>query len=152
MTKGWLSGWKAIANYIDRSVKTAKKYHKRYGMPVRRGPRNMPMALPHELDGWLRVSDGKKEEVYGYVYFAEAENGLIKIGYSGDLNNRIRNLNGGSPIKIQLLASKPGTKNDEEKLHAKFKKYRKRGEWFEANSKLSDYIKEINMLQESQEK
>jgi len=62
MTKGWLSGWKAIANYIDRSVKTAKRYHKFHDMPVRRGPRNMPMALPHELDNWLVAADEMKKK------------------------------------------------------------------------------------------
>ena len=57
----WLTGWKAIANYIDTSVKTAKKYHKKYGMPVRRGPTNKPIALQEELDQWL-VGFGKKKK------------------------------------------------------------------------------------------
>jgi len=58
--KGWLTGWKSIAQYIDRSVKTAKKYYKRYGMPVRRGPKDMPIALPYEIDQWLIKSDEMK--------------------------------------------------------------------------------------------
>jgi len=60
--KGWLTGWKAIAKYIDRSVKTAKRYHKIYGMPVRRGPGGMPMAIMPELNKWLIIfSDNKKK-------------------------------------------------------------------------------------------
>ena len=59
---GWLTTWKQIANYIGRSVKTAKKYYKRYGMPVRRGPDGMPYALPQELDRWLILFDEKKKK------------------------------------------------------------------------------------------
>lgn len=51
--EGWLSGWKAIAKYINRAIRTAKRYHKKYGMPVRRLPGKRPVALPYELDLWL---------------------------------------------------------------------------------------------------
>jgi len=50
---GWLTGWKTIARYIGRHPNTAKKYHLKYGMPVRRDPGNTAVALKHELDGWL---------------------------------------------------------------------------------------------------
>jgi len=60
--EGWLTGWKAIAQYIDRSTKTARKYYKDYGMPVRRGPQYMPIALPYELDRWLVLLDEKRKQ------------------------------------------------------------------------------------------
>ena len=59
----WLRGWKEIAAYISSSVRTAKRYHYEYGMPIRRGPRNMPIALSPELDAWLIIADEKKREL-----------------------------------------------------------------------------------------
>jgi len=53
MEEGWLSGWKTIARYIGKHPNTARKYHRKYGMPVRRDPGNTAVALKHELDGWL---------------------------------------------------------------------------------------------------
>ena len=50
---GWLTGWKRIAAYLDVSAGTAKKYYKKYGLPVCRHPGGSPSALPHELDVWL---------------------------------------------------------------------------------------------------
>ena len=50
---GWLTGWKTIARYIGSHPNTARKYHRKYGMPVRRDPGNTAVALKHELDGWL---------------------------------------------------------------------------------------------------
>ena len=70
--QGWLTGWKPIANYIGRSVKTAKMYAKQYGLPVRRlpspNPNTMgpPVALAYELDQWL-------------INFNDIKSGKIKI-------------------------------------------------------------------------
>ena len=50
---GWITTWKEIARYIGRSVKTAKKYHKSYGLPIRRGPNNTRHAIGYEMDQWL---------------------------------------------------------------------------------------------------
>ena len=50
---GWLVGWQKIAAYIGKTVKTAKRYHKLYGMPVRRDPGSTAVALEYELDRWL---------------------------------------------------------------------------------------------------
>jgi hypothetical protein len=60
--EGWLSGWKAIARYINRSIRTAKRYHYQYGMPVRRLPGKRPVALRFELDSWLVKFDELKKE------------------------------------------------------------------------------------------
>jgi len=59
--KGWLTGWKEIANYIGQNVQTAKKYYKKFGMTIRRGPGNKPIALPYELDQWLITFDNLKK-------------------------------------------------------------------------------------------
>jgi len=63
MKKGWLSGWKAIANYTDHCVKTAKKYEKLYGKPVHRGPGGKVKAIPAELDSWLVIFSDKRKKM-----------------------------------------------------------------------------------------
>ena len=51
--RGWISGWSNIADYIGRSIPTAKRYHYRFHMPVRRIPGMSPVCLSPELDMWL---------------------------------------------------------------------------------------------------
>ena len=62
MTEGWLTGWKAIAQYIGKSIKTAKKYHFVYSMPVRKVT-NRVEALPYEIDQWLIQFDEIKKKI-----------------------------------------------------------------------------------------
>jgi len=59
---GWISGWKNIADYIDRSIPTAKRYHYRYSMPVFRLPGKGPACLPSVLDRWLVIFNRLKNE------------------------------------------------------------------------------------------
>ena len=52
LKEGWLSGWNVISKHVGRSVRTAKRYHYLYHMPVRKLPGSVH-ALPYELDRWL---------------------------------------------------------------------------------------------------
>ena len=47
--EGFLAGWRAIADFLDVSIQTAKKYY----MPVHRFPGGTPIAMPHELRIWV---------------------------------------------------------------------------------------------------
>ena len=52
-----LDGWKEIASYIGRGVRTAQRWERDLGMPVHRlntGVADVVYANPAELDGWLR--------------------------------------------------------------------------------------------------
>jgi tetratricopeptide (TPR) repeat protein len=54
--KDILQGWKDIAAYVSRDVRTVKRWEKQRGLPVRRMPgdgRANVYALISELDGWL---------------------------------------------------------------------------------------------------
>jgi len=59
---GWIAGWANIANYIDRSIPTAKRYHYKYSMPVFRLPGKGPAILPAILDKWLLIFNKLKKE------------------------------------------------------------------------------------------
>ncbi len=54
-----LTGWKEIANYLGRGVRTVQRYESQYGLPIRRPAgkdRSSVMASPDELDQWLNRS------------------------------------------------------------------------------------------------
>jgi hypothetical protein len=52
-----LDSWKEIAAYLRREVRTAQRWEKREGLPVRRhvhAKASSVCALKHEVDAWLR--------------------------------------------------------------------------------------------------
>ena len=84
------------------------------------------------------------EDADGFVYFIEAI-GLkkIKVGYSKDVESRLRQLQTAMPFEMRILASVPGTIALESEIHRLFAKTRVRGEWFEDTEKLREYIAAI---------
>ena len=70
----------------------------------------------------------------GFVYFIRAEGtGSIKIGFSTNHPSiRLKELQTGSPSKLELLTFYEGSEKDEKKLHHEFAEDRGIGEWFES--------------------
>ncbi len=68
-----LQSWKEIAAYLERDERTAQRWEKQAGLPVRRhhdGPRSTVYAYPSELDKWRSVrkpknGDSKSEWLIG---------------------------------------------------------------------------------------
>ncbi|MGE5082856.1 MAG: hypothetical protein ACM3ND_08125 [Acidobacteriota bacterium] len=55
----FLSGWKEIANYLGKGVRTVQRYERELGLPVRRPagkPTGSVVATRAELDAWVAVS------------------------------------------------------------------------------------------------
>lgn len=73
-----------------------------------------------------------KQETRVKVYLIRAENGLIKIGKSMDVERRFRTLVSLSPVELELLCYFDTLFGDEleEELHAIYEEKRVRGEWF----------------------
>jgi len=80
------------------------------------------------------------------LYFVEAENGLIKIGITDDLEKRLRVLQDGSPVALTLLLAVPGTARQEGTLHGRFIDERSHGEWFRGSARLRVFIEELRSL------
>lgn len=62
-----LSSWKEIAAYLGRSVRTVQRMEVELGLPVRRPKghaRSSVMAIPHELDAWLRSFSPQRTESF----------------------------------------------------------------------------------------
>ena len=54
-----MSGWKDIATYLDKGVRTVQRYEREFGLPVRRPagrPRGSVVATKAELDAWVSAS------------------------------------------------------------------------------------------------
>jgi hypothetical protein len=55
----FLSGWKEIANYLGKGVRTVQRYERQMGLPVRRPAGRScgsVVAVRAELDGWVKAS------------------------------------------------------------------------------------------------
>ena len=66
------------------------------------------------------------------VYLIHAEETMrYKIGTSENINARIKAMDTGCPTNLNLIHYVDGNKAIEKRLHHKFNKYRKKGEWFQ---------------------
>jgi hypothetical protein len=74
------------------------------------------------------------------VYFLQAENGMIKIGTSTEIYERINTLRTASPCSFVKLSIMPGDMSVEKRLHKKFAVCRRQGEWFVKSQDIDEYI------------
>lgn len=78
------------------------------------------------------------------IYFVQAgDGGLIKIGIADNVVRRMTTIQSMCPQRLRLLATMPGSMQDEEALHNRFLQDRLHGEWFTPSPELMDFIKEI---------
>lgn len=85
-----------------------------------------------------------KNEYPGFVYFIQGKSGgPIKIGYTTDLESRLKTLQTGFPDTLTILCSVHGKTNDETLYHQKFEKLWVRGEWYRPEEPLLSYIRSI---------
>lgn len=79
----------------------------------------------------------------GYVYFIQSgENGPIKIGFTKNIENRMRALKTSSPYPLVLIGYFKSNRKLEKQLHRQFKEHKtkKNGEWFLPNAELLNLI------------
>ncbi len=55
-----LTGWKDIAKYIGVTDRTARRYHKRYGLQVDRTPTGKPSITCEAIDCWFQLDYEEK--------------------------------------------------------------------------------------------
>ena len=56
--------------------------------------------------------------------------GPVKIGACTDLTRRLRMLNTGSPVRLEVIATLAGSVELEKRIHKALASVRERGEWF----------------------
>jgi hypothetical protein len=74
------------------------------------------------------------------IYFIGDGSGVVKIGYSRNVDKRLKVLATGSPRPLQVLLTIPGTRSDEGAFHAMFKAEHMHGEWFRLSSRIERFI------------
>ena len=76
----------------------------------------------------------------GYVYFVQRiTGGAIKIGFTMNVTERVRQLQTAVEVPLRLLGFMRGAPELETSLHDAFSAYRLTGEWFEPAPELVDY-------------
>jgi len=78
----------------------------------------------------------------GKVYFLQREDGLIKIGYSSDIDARIDQLNR-SHKGLKVLRVIHGDQRRETMIHQQLKAHREYGEWFRPEAQVFDFISSV---------
>jgi hypothetical protein len=77
----------------------------------------------------------------GFIYaIRSGKSNLIKIGFSVEPQSRLKELQIGSPSKLELLQTWPGTRSDEKRIHLFLKKNRVHGEWFQVDYDEAAYV------------
>jgi len=80
-----------------------------------------------------------------YIYFVKpvGQDGPIKIGCTRHLSARIAQLDGMSPVPLELIASAEGDFDLERHLHSMFASTHVRGEWFAPSAALTQIISDV---------
>jgi hypothetical protein len=73
------------------------------------------------------------------IYFVRFDS-LVKIGFTDDLRGRFSALQTGIPVALEFVGHMPGDKAVEAHIHALFSTSRRRGEWFEMDERIGQFI------------
>lgn len=76
------------------------------------------------------------------VYFVR-DGDLVKIGFSNDTEQRVRNIIRGLHGNGEFLGCMPGDREVEAHVHAMFGEDREYGEWFRSSPRLLDLVKSL---------
>ena len=77
-----LQSWKEIAAYLERTERTARRWEKISGLPVRRhhdGPRSTVYAYRSELDAWRAAHRPKSSQTQLWRWSVPAAIGILSI-------------------------------------------------------------------------
>jgi hypothetical protein len=87
----------------------------------------------------------KSKSRIGQVYFIQGKKTKnIKIGFSTDPNDRLRQHQTGSGEKLLMIACVEGNQELETQIQKRFDSFRVHGEWFSPNDELIEFIKSLN--------
>jgi len=102
------------------------------------GPRGLAKGRPRS-DG--TISDRTRA---GVVYFLQkGRRQVIKIGYSGDHEERRLNLQVATSDRLRLIATIPGNRAVEAVLHKRFREHKITGDWYRLEGSLAEYVAEL---------
>lgn len=85
-----------------------------------------------KVDDRSLISNKQIRQQACFVYLVRAENGLVKIGKTSDMERRFKTLDTMCPVDLEIVGCISSELADEleDKLHAEFDDVRVKGEWF----------------------
>ncbi len=136
----WLS-YAEYAKLVGATYGTVKRWATE-GMPVNRASSLNPKIDPVAAKAWLAANPKRPTSFHrkSVIYFAQREDGCIKIGFTSDVGRRMRELS-----MPELLATMPGDKKTEQALHARFAEGNVGGEWFSPSAGLREFLDQLVM-------
>jgi hypothetical protein len=84
------------------------------------------------------------------VYFVQADDGLVKIGTTKNMRNRLHGLVNGVDGTFNILAMTPGDWLTEQSLHSRFQAHWAHGEWFRPAPEILSLADQLRDLQRYQ--
>lgn len=153
--------WRKILAHMGNNIVPMKEMYKAFGVC---GPESKKQITSLVQHGYIKEIESETGIFYQrtgrmrlpvlskkgapVVYFIESDhNGLIKIGFTTDLETRFRLLLNSSPAKLKLLNFMQSDEIGERKLHGKFKDCRSHAEWFHPAPELLEYIDSLPQME-----
>lgn len=139
----YLLTYQQLAERLGVPYGTVKRWANE-GMPVDRTSIDRPLADPEAVDRWLATKKraGTWADRRSVVYFAQRADGAVKIGFTDDVQRRLRELRP-EHGPLELLATIPGDKRTEGAFHRLYAEARLDGEWFRETPMLRVFIGQI---------
>lgn len=79
-----------------------------------------------------------------FVYFiGSREFGFVKIGYSKNPKQRLKQIQTSVPFPVEILKAENGNKETETRYHLRFQKHNTYGEWFQIKEMLMVHLHEF---------
>lgn len=130
-----------------RTVYKMCEYHPEFETLMRRveqGEELTERILRQELEQAMSATMRSHAPREQYVYFIQGvDGGPIKIGITIDPEDRLQELQLGSPVMLCLRAVTKGGLRLERQLHTRFAEVRSHGEWFHPIPELLGYISNL---------
>jgi hypothetical protein len=111
MSQTVLNSWKEIARYLDRGVRTVQRWERDLKLPVHRPrgrTRSAVMAVPEELDAWVRLTWTRTATPVGEGGAAVQRRTLERLANQmAKLQQRAKQLvSGGSALRQEMEAAR----------------------------------------------
>jgi hypothetical protein len=117
----------SINQEVERRIEWRQENNSRR-MSQKQIDRELSIELGEDV---FETGDGDADNAR-YLYLFRHQNGLTKIGYSKDPHRREKTIQAEDP-RVHMLATRPGSSDQERRLHKIFADKRVRGEWFDLN-------------------
>lgn len=136
-------GRQELADFLRMHIDTFDNLVKEFGIELKKIGRQVSYTKDEAIELHDRLRKLQKNKK-GYIYFIQAEDKAVKIGFTYNKPNiRLNIIQSNCPLKLKLLHFIEGTENEEKKLHKRFKKHRKIREWFYPHKVIFNYIDKL---------